>query len=48
MEHSATRGLSRADDLARELQAEIVTGRIPLGARLRQEDLAELRAIGAG
>jgi DNA-binding GntR family transcriptional regulator len=40
MEHSATRGLSRADDLARELQAEIVTGRIPLGARLRQEDLA--------
>ena len=39
MEHS-TRGLSRADDLARELQAEIVTGRIPLGARLRQEDLA--------
>src|SRR4029078_12577031 len=39
MEHS-TRGLSRADDLARELQAEIVTGRIPLGSRLRQEDLA--------
>src|SRR6478672_11374214 len=39
MEQSA-RGLSRADDLARELQAEIVTGRIPLGARLRQEDLA--------
>src|SRR4029078_7542959 len=39
MEHS-TRGLSRADDLARELQAEIVTGRIPPGARLRQEDLA--------
>src|SRR5918911_734747 len=36
----STRGLSRADDLAHELQAEIVTGRIPLGARLRQEDLA--------
>ena len=39
MEQSARR-LSRADDLAHELQAEIVTGRIPLGARLRQEDLA--------
>jgi len=39
MEPSA-RGLSRADDLAHELQAEIVTGRIPLGTRLRQEDLA--------
>jgi DNA-binding GntR family transcriptional regulator len=32
--------LSRADDLAHQLQVEIVTGRIPLGARLRQEDLA--------
>jgi DNA-binding GntR family transcriptional regulator len=32
--------LSRADDLAHRLQVEIVTGRIPLGARLRQEDLA--------
>jgi DNA-binding GntR family transcriptional regulator len=32
--------LSRADDLAHELQVEIVTGRIPLGTRLRQEDLA--------
>jgi DNA-binding GntR family transcriptional regulator len=31
---------SRADDLAHELQVEIVTGRIPLGTRLRQEDLA--------
>ena len=31
---------SRADLLARELQVEIVTGRIPLGSRLRQEDLA--------
>jgi DNA-binding GntR family transcriptional regulator len=36
----SARGLSRADDLARELQAEIVTGRIALGSRLRQEDLA--------
>jgi DNA-binding GntR family transcriptional regulator len=34
------RGSSRADDLAHELQVEIVTGRIPLGTRLRQEDLA--------
>jgi DNA-binding GntR family transcriptional regulator len=32
--------LSRADDLAHELQVEIVTGRIALGTRLRQEDLA--------
>jgi DNA-binding GntR family transcriptional regulator len=32
--------LSRADDLAHELQVEIITGRIPLGTRLRQEDLA--------
>src|SRR5581483_1747291 len=32
--------LSRADDLAHRLQVEIVTGRIPLGSRLRQEDLA--------
>jgi DNA-binding GntR family transcriptional regulator len=32
--------LSRADDLAHRLQVEIVTGRIPLGTRLRQEDLA--------
>jgi DNA-binding GntR family transcriptional regulator len=32
--------LSRADDLAHKLQVEIVTGRIPLGSRLRQEDLA--------
>src|SRR5690349_24420671 len=32
---------SRADDLAHELQVEIITGRIPLGTRLRQEDLAE-------
>src|SRR6478735_3322059 len=39
MEQS-TRGLSRADDLAHKLQVEIVTGRIPLGSRLRQEDLA--------
>src|SRR3954447_14536754 len=31
---------SRADDLAHELQVEIITGRIPLGTRLRQEDLA--------
>jgi DNA-binding GntR family transcriptional regulator len=31
---------SRADELARELQVEIVTGRIALGSRLRQEDLA--------
>ena len=31
---------SRADELAHELQVEIVTGRIPLGTRLRQEDLA--------
>jgi DNA-binding GntR family transcriptional regulator len=30
-----------ADDLAHELQVEIITGRIPLGTRLRQEDLAE-------
>src|SRR5690349_1472418 len=34
------RGSSRADDLAHRLQVEIVTGRIPLGTRLRQEDLA--------
>ena len=40
MEQPTTRGLSRADDLAHELQAEIITGRIPLGTRLRQEDLA--------
>src|SRR3954470_17725327 len=39
MEQS-TRSLSRADDLAHELQVEIITGRIPLGTRLRQEDLA--------
>src|SRR3954452_24375001 len=32
---------SRADHLAHELQVEIITGRIPLGTRLRQEDLAE-------
>ena len=32
--------LSRADDLAHELQVEIITGRIPMGTRLRQEDLA--------
>ncbi len=31
---------SRADELAHELQVEIVTGRIALGTRLRQEDLA--------
>jgi DNA-binding GntR family transcriptional regulator len=31
---------SRADDLAHELQVEIITGQIPLGTRLRQEDLA--------
>src|SRR3954454_19190820 len=31
---------SRADDLAHELQVEILTGRIPLGTRLRQEGLA--------
>jgi DNA-binding GntR family transcriptional regulator len=31
---------SRADDLAHELQVEIITGRIALGTRLRQEDLA--------
>ncbi len=31
---------SRADDLAHELQVEILTGRIALGTRLRQEDLA--------
>ncbi len=36
----ATTSLSRADDLAHELQVEIITGRIPLGTRLRQEDLA--------
>ena len=35
-----TTSLSRADDLAHELQVEIITGRIPLGTRLRQEDLA--------
>jgi DNA-binding GntR family transcriptional regulator len=32
---------SRADDLAHELQVEIITGRIPMGTLLRQEDLAE-------
>ncbi len=32
--------LSRADDLARALQVEIMTGEIPMGTRLRQEDLA--------
>ena len=37
---------SRADDLAHELQVEIMTGRIPLGTRLRQEDLAA--RFGAG
>jgi DNA-binding GntR family transcriptional regulator len=31
---------SQADVVARELQVEIVTGRIALGSRLRQEDLA--------
>jgi DNA-binding GntR family transcriptional regulator len=31
---------SRADDLAHALQVEIITGRIPMGTRLRQEDLA--------
>jgi len=31
---------SRADDLAHELQVEILTGQIPLGTRLLQEDLA--------
>jgi DNA-binding GntR family transcriptional regulator len=36
----ASTSLSRADDLAHELQVEIMTGRIPLGTRLRQEDLA--------
>jgi DNA-binding GntR family transcriptional regulator len=43
IDHVADRtppSLSRADDLAHELQVEIVTGRIPLGTRLRQEDLA--------
>ena len=35
-----TTSLSRADDLAHELQVEIITGQIPLGTRLRQEDLA--------
>src|SRR5580765_2770419 len=35
---------SRADDLAHELQVEIITGRIPLGPRLRQEALADARA----
>jgi DNA-binding GntR family transcriptional regulator len=32
--------LSRADDLAHQLQIEIMTGEIPMGTRLRQEDLA--------
>ena len=32
--------LSRADDLAHTLQIEIMTGEIPMGTRLRQEDLA--------
>ncbi|MDX6553695.1 MAG: hypothetical protein QOH74_2183 [Gaiellales bacterium] len=40
MEFRASTSLSRADDLAHELQVEIMTGRIPLGTRLRQEDLA--------
>jgi DNA-binding GntR family transcriptional regulator len=31
---------SRADELAHQLQVEIITGRIPLGTRLHQEDLA--------
>jgi DNA-binding GntR family transcriptional regulator len=31
---------SRADELAHDLQVEIITGRIPMGTRLRQEDLA--------
>src|SRR3954471_6447027 len=31
---------SRADHLAHELQVEIITGRSPIGTRLRQEDLA--------
>jgi DNA-binding GntR family transcriptional regulator len=37
---SRTPSPSRADDLAHELQLEILTGRIPLGTRLLQEDLA--------
>ena len=32
--------ISRADDLAHTLQIEIMTGEIPMGTRLRQEDLA--------
>src|SRR3954465_5490099 len=39
MEQS-TRTLPRDHDRAHEPQAEIVTARIPLGTRLRQEDLA--------
>jgi DNA-binding GntR family transcriptional regulator len=35
-----TGGPSRADELAHQLQVEIITGGIPLGTRLRQEDLA--------
>src|SRR4051795_565445 len=41
MPERPTASPSRADDLAHELQVEIITGRIPLGTRLRQEDLAE-------
>ena len=40
MAQRAETSLSRADDLAHELQVEIITGRIPMGTRLRQEDLA--------
>jgi DNA-binding GntR family transcriptional regulator len=40
MAQAPATSLSRADDLAHELQIEIITGRIPLGTRLRQEDLA--------
>ncbi len=40
MSSPAPASLSRADDLAHLLQVEILTGAIPLGTRLRQEDLA--------
>ncbi|HUZ84004.1 MAG TPA: GntR family transcriptional regulator [Gaiellales bacterium] len=33
-------GPSRADELAHQLQVEIITGEIPLGTRLNQEDMA--------
>ncbi len=40
MARPAPISLSRADDLAHTLQIEIMTGEIPMGTRLRQEDLA--------